>query len=262
MIDSECAPNKACQNEKCVDPCTVQSCGKNARCTVVNHKGVCSCLSGFSGDAFFACYEDSKNFFPYLIGLNNFFFNKPEKKKLVSQTSLSYFYTVLKIQLYCLAPDSRDPVNPCVPSPCGPNSQCREVNGSPVCSCLPGMKGFSPNCRPECTRNDDCLNHLSCINQKCVDPCNSSPCGTNTECRVDKHNVICTCFLGYQSQDPTQGCSPIPITCKNISSLGISWLHVLFACSYWIQYSSYVSYSSWKSVRSQSLRTECRLPRK
>lgn len=115
-----------------------------------------------------------------------------------------------------LAPVLKEPVNPCVPSPCGPNSQCREVHGSPVCSCLPGMKGFSPNCRPECTRNDDCLNHLSCINQKCSDPCSISPCGFNTECRVDKHNVICSCFTGYQSQDPTRGCTPIPITCKRI----------------------------------------------
>lgn len=74
------------------------------------------------------------------------------------------------------------------------------------------MKGFAPNCRPECTRNDDCSNHLNCINQKCVDTCPGS-CGVNAECRVHNHNVICTCFNGYEG-DPTRGCSPIPVPCK------------------------------------------------
>lgn len=103
-----------------------------------------------------------------------------------------------------------------MPSPCGPNSQCRESNDSPVCSCLSGMKGFAPNCRPECTGNSECPNYFSCINQRCQDPCPGS-CGENAECKILNHNVVCTCFYGYEG-DPTYGCSLTPITSKTKNS--------------------------------------------
>lgn len=75
------------------------------------------------------------------------------------------------------------------------------------------MKGFAPNCRPECTGNSECPNHFSCINQRCQDPCPGS-CGENAECKILNHNVVCTCFYGYEG-DPTYGCSLIPLTCKS-----------------------------------------------
>lgn len=63
-VDSSCPPNKRCQNNKCVDVCE-GLCGTNARCTPVLHKGVCTCLNGYTGDPFNACYvlDDSKSFF-------------------------------------------------------------------------------------------------------------------------------------------------------------------------------------------------------
>lgn len=74
------------------------------------------------------------------------------------------------------------------------------------------MKGFAPNCRPECTSNSECPNHFSCINQRCQDPCPGS-CGENAECRVLNHNVVCSCFHGYEG-DPINGCTLTPITCN------------------------------------------------
>lgn len=59
VVSSECAQNKACINQKCVDPCR-STCGQNARCQVVNHNPVCSCSSGFTGDPFTRCVEYSK----------------------------------------------------------------------------------------------------------------------------------------------------------------------------------------------------------
>lgn len=99
------------------------------------------------------------------------------------------------------------PTNPCLPSPCGPFSECRDLGGSPSCSCLPQYMGSPPNCRPECTINTDCSNELACINEKCVDPCPGS-CGINANCRVQGHVSICTCFDGYAG-DPFQSCSVI-----------------------------------------------------
>ena len=87
-------------------------------------------------------------------------------------------------------------VNPCQPSPCGPNSQCKDINGSPSCSCLPQFIGNPPNCRPECVSNSECASHLACINQKCIDPC-PRVCGHNAECRVVSHTPNCVCQFNY-----------------------------------------------------------------
>lgn len=81
---------------------------------------------------------------------------------------------------------------PCDPSPCGPNSICREANGQASCACIQGFIGNSPNCRPECIQSTDCSPSLACINRKCQDPCPGS-CGHNAVCNVNKHNPICTC---------------------------------------------------------------------
>lgn len=98
--------------------------------------------------------------------------------------------------------------NPCVPSPCGPNSQCRVVDTHAACSCLPNFIGRAPNCRPECTINAECSAHLACQCDKCVDPCPGS-CGALATCRVVNHQPVCTCPPGYTG-DPFSGCSPNP----------------------------------------------------
>ena len=53
-LNSDCPSNRACVNNRCVDPCP-GSCALNAICQVVNHSPVCSCLSGFSGNGFTEC---------------------------------------------------------------------------------------------------------------------------------------------------------------------------------------------------------------
>lgn len=98
--------------------------------------------------------------------------------------------------------------NPCVPSPCGPNAQCRSVGGTPACSCLPNYIGRPPNCRPECSINEECPGNLACQNERCRDPCPGS-CGVHASCVVVKHAPMCTCDPGFTG-DPFSGCSPIP----------------------------------------------------
>ena len=107
----------------------------------------------------------------------------------------------------------RDPVpvipsNPCVPSPCGPNSQCQAFGDVPSCSCLPSYIGAPPNCRPECVINSECPSNLACINEKCRDPCPGA-CGINAVCSVHNHVPICTCLDGYEG-DALSSCSPKP----------------------------------------------------
>lgn len=99
------------------------------------------------------------------------------------------------------------PSNPCIPSPCGPNSDCRVHETRAVCSCLIGMLGTPPNCRPECVIHQDCPSHLACVSNKCKDPCIGS-CGINAICLTQNHRPICSCMEGYTG-DPFSGCSRI-----------------------------------------------------
>ena len=154
VVSSECSPTRACVNKKCTDPC-LGSCGLNARCEVINHSPICSCLPGQTGDPFKSCYEDRR---------------APEVKQ--------------------------QPEDPCASSPCGPNAECRNVNGIPSCSCLINYVGTPPACRPECVINPDCPSNKACVNSRCIDPCPGS-CGDHAECRVVNHAVTCTCSSGY-----------------------------------------------------------------
>lgn len=45
-------------------------------------------------------------------------------------------------------PLPQPPSNPCIPSPCGPYSQCQDYGGSPSCTCISSYMGSPPNCRP------------------------------------------------------------------------------------------------------------------
>lgn len=100
----------------------------------------------------------------------------------------------------------------CVPSPCGPYSQCQIVGNSPACSCLSGFIGAPPNCRPECVLSAECPSQLACINNKCRDPCVGS-CGINAKCHVINHTPVCSCDVGYTG-DPFTRCSFLP-PCNN-----------------------------------------------
>ena len=39
--NSECPAKQACQNKKCVNPCTVGECGATQNCEVANHRAQC-----------------------------------------------------------------------------------------------------------------------------------------------------------------------------------------------------------------------------
>lgn len=110
----------------------------------------------------------------------------------------AYFYIVNN-----LAIESVPQLNPCQPSPCGSNAQCKVINDSPSCSCLPEFIGQPPNCRPECISNSECASHLACINNKCKDPCPGT-CGINSQCKVVSHTPNCICLSGYEGDPFTQ----------------------------------------------------------
>lgn len=101
-------------------------------------------------------------------------------------------------------------VDPCYPSPCGPNTRCvASPNGHALCECLPGYYG-SPNagCRPECVLSSDCSRDKACVRNKCVDPCPGT-CGYRATCNVINHSPICTC-PPPTTGDPFVECKEMP----------------------------------------------------
>ena len=106
-------------------------------------------------------------------------------------------------------------IDPCYPSPCGPNADCSVRDGDDyavaTCKCRAGFPKGDPNtgCRPECVTNADCPLTQACgSQQKCIDPC-PGLCGRNAVCRMTNHNPLCTCNDGYTGS-PHQGCTLIP----------------------------------------------------
>lgn len=122
------------------------------------------------------------------------------------------FIFIHRMNMLILAPVSNSVLepyrNPCVPSPCGPNSICQERGNVPSCSCMTNYVGAPPSCRPECTINAECPTLQACIQQKCRDPCQGS-CGIEAICTVSRHTPICTCPDGYTGDAFTM-CRPKP----------------------------------------------------
>lgn len=104
--------------------------------------------------------------------------------------------------------DLRPSVNPCAPSPCGPYSECRDINGQASCACLSTYMGTPPNCRPECLINSECLSNRACIQKKCRNPCDGV-CGVGAVCNVINHTPTCSCPNGFTGDSFVQ-CRLIP----------------------------------------------------
>lgn len=186
IINSECPSNKACINRKCQDPCP-GSCGYRASCDVVNHNPLCSCPAGYTGSPFSECQS--------IISIVS---TNVTPKQHTNELTIS------------IVPPSQDviPQNPCIPSPCGPYSQCESHTGIASCKCLPDYLGNAPYCRPECIANSECSPSTACINEKCRDPC-PGLCGHNAVCRTVNHIPQCACVTGYMG-DPFTNCVEKP----------------------------------------------------
>lgn len=173
-INSDCSMNLACVNERCRDPCQ-GSCGVLAICSVHNHISSCICPEGYSGDPFSSCSI------------------VPTTRKTIDildfRESADFMNSAYMKHIFLVAPQNTDP---CYPSPCGSNAQCRDG----ICSCLSNYNGDPySGCRPECVANSDCPQNRACSRNRCIDPCPST-CGRNALCNVYNHIPMCSCPVG------------------------------------------------------------------
>lgn len=185
--NAECSDKLACVQYKCVNPC-IGICGEYAICQVDNHVPICTCPAGYSGDPFFQCRE--------ILVL------RKSNTDLVNSPTNCFVDNTLKT-FSSVAPPRNE--YPCNPSPCGPNSNCREHNSQAVCTCQPNYIGSPPQCRPECVVSSECPTEKACINNRCADPCPHT-CGIGSVCHTNNHNPICACPSGYTG-DPFTQCS-------------------------------------------------------
>lgn len=58
-VHSDCIPNLACINRRCVDPCP-GTCGINAACNVLSHQPNCFCPPGYSGNPYSRCFPETR----------------------------------------------------------------------------------------------------------------------------------------------------------------------------------------------------------
>lgn len=142
--------------------------------------------------------------------------------------------------------------DPCVPSPCGPNSVCRAINQQAVCSCQANYMGSPPNCRPECVVNAECPSNRACHRFKCTDPCPGT-CGLGARCEVINHNPICSCSPGMTG-DPFTRCYPVPRK-LHLHKLPAHGLIPVFSATSTIKTSR-----PYQPLLSISMRTELRMP--
>lgn len=104
------------------------------------------------------------------------------------------------------APPKAEYLNPCEPSPCGANAECKVQGNAGSCTCHADYYGDPyQGCRPECLVDSDCSLVLSCSRNKCIDPCPGA-CGYNADCYATNHKPSCNCQIGYTG-NPLSMCS-------------------------------------------------------
>ena len=142
-------------------------------------------------------------------------------------------------------------IQPCNPSPCGINAQCTERGNAASCKCINDYTG-NPyiECKPECVVNAECPLHLTCISQKCKDPC-PGICGGNAKCYVTNHLPLCKCDPGFTG-DAFVACQRIT-TCR----FYILLIWILFNCK--IFSAAKNIYRESRPLQSLSLWRECSL---
>ena len=70
-----------------------------------------------------------------------------------------------------------------------------------------------------CLSNNDCPDYTACQSRKCINPCAApNVCAPNANCRVTRHQAVCTCPDGYIGS-PETSCSLRKLKSQNIPNI-------------------------------------------
>lgn len=193
-VDDDCGSSESCKDNKCTNPCSSDTCGPNAQCSVVNHRAVCSCAEGLvpNPSANVGCVRT-----PAAPCLQNA--DCPGSNFICKED-------------FCRSICASD-------SGCLNNERCENGVCKPICrkddDCRSGEICESLKCTVGCRGNLGCPQDKSCINSKCVDACSSSTaCGINAKCRTVEHRKVCECPALLEG-NPFEGCKRVLKLCHS-----------------------------------------------
>lgn len=176
--NDDCSDDRLCKNDHCINPCSGEkTCGRGAFCHAHNHRHVCTCPQGFTGNPTVACVP-------------------PTDLTVGCRSNVDCPLSESCINQLCISPCN-----------CGTDAECHVNNHYAVCHCKPG---FSGNALIGCTRigcssNDECANDKQCYNAECVNPCAiDDHCALTAECFAHNHRAECRCPSGLQGNPLVQ----------------------------------------------------------
>lgn len=228
--NDDCADNLSCFEGKCIDPCSIKSCGNNALCQVNDHESECLCPSGHLGnpeDKSVGCFRveclnDDECPMDKACELERNKCSNPCDYLSCGKGScevIEHEAVCACFNGYNLANNKCEDINECLQKPCHDSANCKNTEGNFICSCPDGLVGdpVQSGCRKpgECFTDNDCPDSAVCENSKCRNPCESTvACGTNAICRTIGHTVSCRCPSNTKG-DPKLSCDKIECSDNN-----------------------------------------------
>jgi hypothetical protein len=145
VLNTDCPRDRACVRNKCIDPCP-GTCGQNAECNIYNHIPICTCIQGYTGNAFVLCTQivvpvPQNPCSPSPCGPNS------QCREINGQAVCScipgYIGSPPTCRPECVSSSecalnqacvNQKCIDPC-PGTCGIGAKCQVVNHNPICSC-------------------------------------------------------------------------------------------------------------------------------
>lgn len=189
QTDDECSSDKTCEGNTCKIACLMgEPCGANALCSAENHKQVCYCQPGFTGDPKEGCsLIDFCKESP--CGTNAKCRNSRGSYRCSCPTGLvgDPYASGCKKAAECETNDDCPEFAECFKSngepkcrdvceniACSPNAECQPRDHKAVCTCRAGYEGDPTDrlngCKPlplPCKLNNDCPENSYCYGQIC-----------------------------------------------------------------------------------------------
>lgn len=200
LRNSDCSNDLSCQNNRCVDPCR-GACGLNTYCNVAKHRAICRCVENMVGDPYNYCDYPPPSMDPQVTCNNIVCGSNAEcnqRGKIFKCVCSKGFYgdplvgCTPQCRLNSECSDSKACINdrcsdPCVTGACAQNAICKVKNHRPICTCPPNFTGNAYYICNEIPLEEPFIDQGN--------PCNPSPCGSNSKCLISQNGVAaCSCL--------------------------------------------------------------------
>ncbi|RXG61182.1 hypothetical protein Avbf_05571 [Armadillidium vulgare] len=174
--NDECPYDASCVNKLCMDVCFEGFCGEEAECKTINHRPLCVCPHGTTGNPTIKCQS---------IDVAS-----PSTYKPIAETTVH----------------DEKPIYPgkIEPTSIKPDVFTTSTTPEPIII-RPVPLPVIPIITISCESNDECSMDNSCINNVCYDACSFGTCSEDAECKVSNHRPVCICPSGSDG-NPLSGC--------------------------------------------------------